>query len=430
LIEYWKKTAFRNTPVSTSSKSYLLKPSPAPSTQPKVNEFGDPLGPQVNYRWPKPTGSGQWELSIQSNTWQNLGLPRPLAQELKRQHVNFPSETQSRGLAAINTGRDNLLIQAPAGSGKTLTFVLGTLAQVDCTNQEVQVLCLSPTLELNRQLASVFWVYAQSLQVSVSLVNQVWTATQVVVMNPLQCTAMLRPGALPALKFLVLDEADYLLQEPHFSTIARVFSLLGPVRKLLVSSTFSEDVLAAVELCCSPCERLTVSTDELLPASLRLYYAQTADSWQSKIDMLERLLAMPSPGVTVIFVNSGFTAEALVQMMSRRGVRSAMLAGTMSPEQRRNTLSLFHRGQLAVLVATNLLAWGIDEVKVSRVVNFDLPRHPETGLADAETFLRRVGRACRFGRPGVAVSIVACEADLCMLEDVMMQWGCSVEPIV
>jgi superfamily II DNA/RNA helicase len=107
-----------------------------------------------------------------------------------------------------------------------------------------------------------------------------------------------------------------------------------------------------------------------------------------------------------------------------------MLAGFMSAEQRRNTLSLFHRGQLAVLVTTSLLAWGIDEAKVSRVVNFDFPVHQDTGLADAEMFLRRVGRAGRFGRPGIAISIVTCEAEMCMLEDVMMQWGCSIEPII
>ena len=425
VYEYWKETAFRQPPVNIK-KAAAVKPTPL-----QVNEFGDPLGPSVAYKWPRATENGQWELPANPLNWQSWGLPRSLVQELKQQHVNFPSDIQVRGLKAIRTGRENLMLQAPTGSGKTLTFVLGTLMQVDSVNPAVQVLCLSPTLELNSQLASTFWIYAQSLRISASLVKQVWTSTQVVVMNPFQCITMLWQDALPSLKFLILDEADYLLQEPHFiDIIPQLLSLLKPARTLLVSSTFSESAFATMDKWFSPCERLGMPTDELLPANLRLYYAQVTNARESKIDMLELLLAMPSPGITVVFANSTSTAEGLVQMFKKRGVRSAMFAGYMSVEQRRNTLSLFHRGQLAVLVSTNLLAWGIDEAKVSRVVNFDFPVHQDTGLADAEMFLRRVGRAGRFGRPGVAISIVTGEAEMCMLEDVMMQWGCNIEPIM
>lgn len=421
VYDYWKETAFRR-PTANVIKG--VKPLP-------VNEFGDPLGPSVTYKWPKATENGQWELPTNPLNWQSWGIPWTLVRELKQQHVSFPSDIQVRGLQAIRTGRQNLMLQAPTGSGKTLTFVLGTLMQVDSTNPAVQVLCLSPTVELSTQLASVFWVYAQSLRISVSLVKQVWTATQVVVMNPFQCIAMLRQEPLPFLKFLVLDEADYMLQEPRFTDIIpHLQSLLKPARTLLISSTYSDSALASMDHWFSPCERLGMPPDELIPANLRLYYAEVADAGEAKTDMLELLLAMPSPGVTVVFVNFTSTAEALVHMFRKRGVRSAMLAGYMSVEQRRNTLSLFHRGQLAVLVTTNLLAWGIDEVTVSRVVNFDFPVHRDTGLADAEMFLRRVGRAGRFGRPGVAISIVTCEAEMCMLEDVMVQWGCNIESII
>ena len=410
--DYWCETAFRTLP----------KPQFSPEFPLNVNEFGDKIGPKVTYSWPKATKLGVWELE----RVERADIPQELVRELKRQRMSYPEGMQLRVLQEICKGGTSVVVRGTTGSGKTLAYVLGSLSLIDRSNPAVQVLCVSPTVELNAQIARLFWIYGQSLGVSVSMISQVWVSGQVVVLTPGQLEEMIWPGALPWLRLIILDEADWTL---HLTPITpTLHSLFSTTRVIMVSSTFNDEVLDTIDRLFPICERLTVPSDELLPDTLDLYFTRTEGPWQSKIEILDRILSLPTPGVTLIFVNSVHTAEVITQIYRRHGVQTGLLTETtMTVIQRRNVLTMLHKGVVSVVVTTDWMSRGIDEPRVSRVVNFDLPVEEDTGLVDAETFLRRVGRTSRFGRPGIAVTIVTSEQEVCMLEDVMMYWGCRIQ---
>jgi ATP-dependent RNA helicase DDX19/DBP5 len=151
---------------------------------------------------------------------------------------------------------------------------------------------------------------------------------------------------------------------------------------------------------------------------------------ETKLDLLERILERKVSGVTLIFVNTVKFAQVLSGVLTRRGLKCALLAGrNITIDERFLTVQDFKRGFYDIVVSTNLLARGIDNTHITRVINFDIPNHWTTHLVDAETYLHRIGRAGRFSRTGEAITMVGSEAELKMVEEVMRHYGCVIEQL-
>jgi len=377
--------------------------------------------------------------------WASLALPAPLLALLQANNLAYPSKVQAHATKLIiEEPTGHLLVQAPTGSGKTLAFVLGTLAKLDPTDPLPQVICVAPTNELLVQLTKDFTTYATPLHLKVSYVSKLNrdVSAQVLLATPIQCINIFRTkGAQRAttdhIKFLVLDEADHLLNEDdqpeffaHMQTVIREL-LPSSTRVLLFSATYTDSVLPHIEKVLERYTEIRVEKEELVLDNIKQYYiAKSTD--QGKVDLLISVLREQVPGVTVVFINTGRFAQIVYEVLRERGYKCALLIGkNMTTEERFRTLDDFKRGYYTVLITTNVLARGIDNTHVSRVVNYDIPIHFKSRLVDAETYLHRIGRSGRFNRPGIAVSIVTNTAETHMLEEVKRSYGdtCVIECI-
>jgi len=143
-------------------------------------------------------------------------------------------------------------------------------------------------------------------------------------------------------------------------------------------------------------------------------------------------LREPVPGVTIVFSNTVRFAHTLFRVVIERGTKCALLVGknNMTADERIKTIGDFVKGFYSVLITTNIIARGIHNTRVSRIINFDMPRHFSTKKV-AEAYLHRIGRFFPFNRPGIAISIVATEDELAMLNDVKEYYGstCTIEQI-
>lgn len=377
--------------------------------------------------------------------WPSLSIPEPLLVVLHANNFAYPSKVQATATRLIiDEPTGHLLVQAPTGSGKTLAFVLGTLAKLDPADPFTQVICVAPTNELLVQLTKDFTTYGAPLHISVSYVSKTNrdVSAQVLLATPAQCINIFRTkGSQKAntshVKFLLLDEADHLLNEDdqpeffaHMQTVIKEL-LPASTRVLLFSATYTDSVMTHINKVLETYTELRVEKEELVLDNIKQYYIKKSSD-QGKVDLLINVLREQVPGVTVVFINTGRFAQVVYTALQDRGYKCALLIGkNMTTEERFRTLEDFKRGFYTILLTTNVLARGIDNTHVSRVINFDIPIHFKSRLVDAETYLHRIGRSGRFNRPGIAISIVANTAETHMLEEVKRSYGdtCVIECI-
>lgn len=377
--------------------------------------------------------------------WSSFHLPPPLLATLQGNNLAYPSKVQAHAIRLIlEEPTGHVLVQAPTGSGKTLAFVLATLSKLTVEEKKTQVICVAPTNELLLQLSKEFNTYGSTLGVTVSYVNKMNrdVSAQILLSTPAQCINLFRAkGALRAvtdqIKFLILDEADHLLNQEdqpefyaHMETVIK--ELLPPsTRVLMFSATYSDPVISHIKSVLGRYTEIRVEKEELVLDNIKQYYiTKTTD--QAKTDLLISILREQVPGVTVVFINTGRFAQIVYQILHDRGYKCALLIGkNMTTEERFRTLEDFKRGFYTILLTTNVLARGIDNTHVSRVINYDIPVHFSSKLVDAETYLHRIGRSGRFNRPGIAISIVTTSAETYMLEEVRRNYGqtCVIENI-
>ena len=378
--------------------------------------------------------------------WSQMGLPQELLGLLMENGFPFPSKVQAHAIKLIlENQEDHIIVQAPTGSGKTVAFILSTLTLIDRANPNAQVMLVAPTNELLDQLTTEYKSFAEPLSITVTCIKKgdKTFPGQVLLMTPAQCTGLFKikgenKPVLDNVKFLILDEADHLLNiedQPeffnHMETVIK--ECLPPTcRCLLFSATYSDPVMAKIdEVLERGYTEVMVKKEELILENIKMFYIQKTEE-QGKIDLLIKILREPVPGVTIVFSNTVRFAHTLFRVVNERGTKCALLVGkNMTADERIKTMGDFMKGFYSVLITTNILARGIDNTRVSRIINFDMPRHFSTKKVDAETYLHRIGRSGRFNRPGIAISVVATEDELAMLNDVKEYYGstCTIEQI-
>lgn len=371
-------------------------------------------------------------------TWDSFNFPAPLLAAIQQSGYEFPSKIQEMSFDLLMAGQyEHVVVQAPTGSGKTLAFVLPTLTLIDSKCEQPQVMVLAPTLELLNQLTEEYAKYAKTMGISVGCVKGRFEPSQVVLMTPRQCAFLFQ--AQPAsifsnLKFTILDEADHLLDkddqmESAMNVDIVVKQLPSTCHILCFSATYSTAIQAGLEDLLGDYSEIMVKKEDLVLENIKMYYVKRGLR-ETKLDLLERILERKVSGVTLIFVNTVKFAQVLSGVLTRRGLKCALLAGrNITIDERFLTVQDFKRGFYDIVVSTNLLARGIDNTHITRVINFDIPNHWTTHLVDAETYLHRIGRAGRFSRTGEAITMVGSEAELKMVEEVMRHYGCVIEQL-
>jgi ATP-dependent RNA helicase RhlE len=352
---------------------------------------------------------------VTNTTFAGFGLAPTLLAGLERAGFAAPTPIQAQAIAPQMAGRDILGV-AQTGTGKTAAFGLPILhallaLQGRPAPRTCRALILAPTRELAVQIEASFRAFAGGARLTTLLIlgglsraGQMRAAARgvdVVVATPGRLTDLLDEGAirLDETRFVVLDEADRMLDMGFIKPVRRIVAALHPRRQsALFSATMPPDVAALAEGFLRDPVRVAVA-----PQSTTIERVEQRVELIAAGDKRSRLAAlMRAPGVerAIVFARTKRGADRVAENLVKDGIAAEVIHGNKAQNARQRALNLFRAGQTRVLVATDIVARGIDVPGVTHVVNYDLPDEPES-------YVHRIGRTARNGAEGIAVTLCA-----------------------
>ncbi len=335
-----------------------------------------------------------------------MKLSEELLASLKKHGILSPTKIQESSIPIIMEGRD-MQAQSETGSGKTLAFGIPIMEKA-AKGGGLQALIISPTRELAKQIANEFHKFGQNrLHVTtvyggISIEPQIKDVRrcEVVVGTPGRILDLLSRDSLDLskLKWLVLDEADRMLDMGFIEDVEKIISQTPKNRQtLLFSATLAREILDLSRRYLKDPVAIDVelkNTDYLLK---QFYYA---GSKEDKLSVLVHMLNQGPRKLTIVFVRTKRTADWLSGILRRQNVNSVALHGDMSQNQRERAVRDFQEGKFDVLIATDVAARGLHINHVSHVYNFDLPN-------SLEAYTHRIGRTARLDKEGSAITLLA-----------------------
>jgi superfamily II DNA/RNA helicase len=350
-------------------------------------------------------------------SFQDFGLAEPIARALKEENYHTPTPIQAQTIPIAITGRDVIGI-AQTGTGKTASFALPILHRllenrIKLQPKTCRVLVLSPTRELSGQILESFNAYGRHLRLSSALaiggvpmgrqVRSVMQGVEVMVATPGRLLDMVQGNALKLnqVEFLVLDEADRMLDMGFINDIRKIVAKL-PIKRqtLFFSATMPKDIADLAEHMLREPARVAVTPVASTVERITQRIIQVDHS--AKPAILSQLLKSEPVNRALVFTRTKHGADKVVKGLAKSGIPAEAIHGNKSQNHRERVLAAFRTGEIRTLVATDIAARGIDVDGITHVVNFDLPNIPET-------YVHRIGRTARAGADGTAISLVAGE---------------------
>ena len=346
----------------------------------------------------------------------SLGLSTPILNAVAEQGYETPTPIQIKAIPAVMAGKD-VMAAAQTGTGKTAGFtlpILDLLSNGERTHgTQVRALILTPTRELAAQVADSVATYGNHLPLRSAVVfGGVKINPQMMKLRKGVDILVATPGRLldlygqNAVKFnnlevLVLDEADRMLDMGFIHDIRKILSLLPRQRQtLMFSATFSNDIRKLAKgLVNNPVE-ISVSPRNTTVESVaqRIYPVDK----KRKSELLTKLIHDNQWDQALVFSRTKHGANRLTRHLESEGINAVAIHGNKSQGARTRALADFKKGEVRILVATDIAARGLDIDQLPQVVNFDLPNVPED-------YVHRIGRTGRAGASGAAVSLVSAD---------------------
>ena len=347
----------------------------------------------------------------------SLGLSPSLLIALSDQKYNAPFPIQIQAIPAILNRKDVLGI-APTGSGKTAGYVLPILMNLQGNtsnkNRHVNVLVLVPTRELSVQVGEVFNIFSKYLPqkiktmavyggVSINPQLMGMQGVNVLVATPGRLLELIDSNAvhLSQIDTLVLDEADKMLNLGFAEEMNKIFALL-PIKRqnLLFSATLSDDVNNINQVLLR--KPLVIKIEEEILNINLISQIGYFVSEENKGPLLRYLIRQNNIKQVLVFASSVYKADNISDKLRKNGIDAMAIHSKKSQGARTEALSKFKSGKLRVLVATDLMARGIDIKNLPHVINYELPRSPKD-------YIHRIGRTGRAESPGEAISFISPE---------------------
>ncbi len=353
-----------------------------------------------------------------------LGLSASILDALAKQGYKRPTPIQEQAIPAILAGKD-VMAAAQTGTGKTAGFTLPILENLSKGNlsrgNDVRTLILTPTRELAAQVHESVKTYGKNLNLRSAVVfGGVKINPQMIKLRGGVDILVATPGRLldlyhqhavkfKSLEILVLDEADRMLDMGFIHDLKKIMALLPKKRQnLLFSATFSPKIRSLAKgMIHNPVE-ISV-TPRNTTVELVEHFLYPVDKNQ-KTPVLVKLIQAEKWQQALVFTRTKHGANRLTKNLEAKGISAVAIHGNKSQAARTRALADFKAGRVAILVATDIAARGIDIDQLPQVVNFDLP-------SVAEDYIHRIGRTGRAGSTGKAVSLV-CADELGQLKDI------------
>lgn len=359
-------------------------------------------------RRPHSDSTGQSEI-FSDTPFEELGLGAPLLRALTDVGFTRATRIQADMIPLALAGKD-ILGQAKTGSGKTAAFGLPILERAT-PGEEFQAVILAPTRELAQQIASELRDFGRHTPFKIEAVyggapipqqaERLARGPEIVVATPGRFIDMLERKRLHLrnVRCAVLDEVDRMLDIGFRDDIRRILKAIESRHQtVFVSATISEDIeRLARTFMRESAERVESSAGSLTVDLVEQHYL-TVERWDKK-RLLLHLLTHEEPALTLVFCATKRMVDDLAEYLKKRDVDAHAIHGDLPQRKRNSIMNRFREGQLAVLVASDVAARGIDVDGISHVINYDIPE-------DSELYVHRIGRTARAGARGVAWSFV------------------------
>ena len=346
-------------------------------------------------------------------TFKDLKLELPILKALEKQGYMQPTPIQEQAIPILLKGHD-LLGVAQTGTGKTAAFgipILNHLLKENNSGQgkrKIKALVVTPTRELAIQIAENFTDYSQFTHLRNTVIfggvkqsKQVASLQQgvdILVATPGRLLDLMNQGYITFrdLKYVVLDEADQMLDMGFIHDVKKIIAKLPPNRQsLFFSATMPKTIVELSQKMLGDFERVTIKPEQATAEKVKqgVYFV----SKNNKPNLLIHLLEQRPQDSVLVFSRTKHGANKIVKTLDKAKIKSAAIHGNKSQAQRQKALGEFKDGSLKVLIATDIAARGIDVDDLALVINYDLPNV-------SETYVHRIGRTGRASASGIALS--------------------------
>jgi translation initiation factor 4A len=350
--------------------------------------------------------------SYEIQNWDDLEIDPNLLRGIFAYGFEKPSPIQQRAIKPLVLKKD-IVAQAQSGTGKTGTFTIGALANVDVSNNSTQVLVLSPTKELASQTAKVFeslgcmmdglriqTLYGGSIIEDTSSFSNK-NVPHVICGCPGRVHDMMRRDKISSkkIKLVILDEADEMLSTGFKEQVYNIFQYFSSdIQVALFSATLPDGINTIIDKIMRDPIRISVKKEMLTLEGIKQYYIAVDDDRQ-KYATLKNLFSFLAVSQCIIYCNSIKRVQDLYEAMIEDEFPVCRIHSSMERVERDSAFKEFCNGKSRVLISSNVTARGIDIQQVSVVINFDLTK-------DVHTYLHRIGRSGRWGRKGTGINFV------------------------
>ena len=353
------------------------------------------------------------------NSFNELGIISPILRVLEEMDFDTPTEVQRKAIPHI-LNQEDLIVKSKTGSGKTAVFGITMLQMTDPAGPGPQGLILAPTRELAVQVGNdlkqmskylphkITSVYGQhSINAEIQALNK---GVSIVTGTPGRVYDHICQGNLVTkhIRFLVLDEADRMLDMGFLEQVVRIIKALPQNRvTLLFSATIPPDIhRICKEYMKQPVNIEIESPTKTVDSIHQIYYRVNVNE---KNTWLNRLLLIEQPDSCVIFCNTRMTVDKVQSYLWRKGYACQALHGDIPQSRRLKTIQQLKQGEFHLLVATDVAARGIHIDDLSLVINYDVPN-------EKDNYVHRIGRTGRAGKKGSAITLVTGEDIMTLYE--------------
>ena len=351
-------------------------------------------------------------------SFSDLGLAPELLQAIADQGYTEPTPVQAKAIPPILLGQD-VMAAAQTGTGKTASFTLPMLQRlkefannsVSPARHQVRALILTPTRELAAQVQESVRIYGKHIALRSAVVygginidpqiKELRAGVEILVATPGRLLDHLQQKtvSLSQVQFLVLDEADRMLDMGFLPDIKRILAVLPAQRQsVMFSATYSDDIRGlAKQLLKNPVNIEVARRNSAVETVTHLVYHVESSA---KRDLLTHLIRSRDMRQALVFCNTKIGANRLAYKLVKDGVAAAAIHSDRTQGERTQALAEFKEGRTQILVATDVAARGLDIEQLPFVINFDLPGSPED-------YVHRIGRTGRAGLTGEAIALMA-----------------------
>ncbi|MEM7105908.1 MAG: DEAD/DEAH box helicase [Bacteroidota bacterium] len=345
------------------------------------------------------------------NSFSGLNLHSTLLDRIQQAGYKQPTEIQEKSIKPILAGRDIIGI-AGTGTGKTAAFLIPVIQKLIKNRKDLNTLIVTPTRELANQISEEFKKLSRKMSLFTSTliggtnVNQSIKALKrtnhVVIATPGRLIDMIKQGYLDPSQFstLILDEFDRMLDMGFLRDVLYINNeMIGKDQTLLFSATLDPTQKKIIaEITNNPLEiKAGPGTHATKAIEQEVVHIPKGEN---KINVLYDLLSEYKNEKVLLFCETKWLVKKVCKKLEKKGVKVDMIHGNKSQNARETALRKFKAGKIDLLVATDVIARGIDVTDISLVINFDIPR-------DYNNYIHRIGRTGRAGKLGKALTLVA-----------------------